>query len=125
MTNSLRCLFVVVLVGAAMSCAGHAAPSAVSSEVFAGRGRVVQVDPGRLEVEIHHERIDAVRGFDGKLVAMESMTMPFAATAAVQLLGLHSGDPVRFEFTVHYEAEPTLRLASIERLPAETPLALP
>lgn len=74
-------------------------------------------------VEIHHERIQAIRNFEGALVPMESMTMPFYRTG-VSLSGIDVGDVVELEFSVHYDADPTLRLARITELPADTALEL-
>lgn len=65
----------------------------------------------------------AVRTYDGRLAPMESMTMPFAPPSS-GAPKLSAGDLVSFEFTVHYDSDPTLRLTRIEKLPPGTPLVL-
>lgn len=97
-------------------------PAVASGERFSGRGRITEISAK--SVDIHHERLAAVRGFDGTIEPMESMTMPFARSAT-SFDGLAVGDLVEFEFTVHYGDGPTLRLARIAKLPPGTALQLP
>jgi len=117
------CVLVVLLVGACRSDGAELPSADLAAERFSARGRVTGVHAKALE--IHHERIASMRTFDGKLEAMEPMTMVFSATTSASIAGLSVGDPVRFDFTVHYKNPPTLRLIAIEKLPADTPLALP
>jgi Cu/Ag efflux protein CusF len=67
----------------------------------------------------------AIRTFDGQLAPMASMTMPFAPTPSAPIGNLTVGDKIAFEFTVHYDATPTLRLTRVEKLPPGTQLSLP
>jgi Cu/Ag efflux protein CusF len=94
--------------------------SAVAAERYEARGRIVAIDGDR--VDIHHERLAAIRGWDGKVKPMDSMVMPFTAIDGVSLAGFAPGDPIRFAFEVHYEESPTLRLVKLDRLPASEPL---
>lgn len=91
-----------------------------TSEHYASRGRIVGVSPKSLD--IHHERLPAIRGFDGTIKPMESMTMPFARDPSSAEVAV--GDLVQFEFTVHYNSDPTLRLTQIAKLPADVNLEL-
>jgi len=90
-------------------------------ERYTVRGRIERISAD--SVDIHHERIAAIKGFSGKVAPMDSMTMPFAR-AQTSFAGLAVSDPVAIEFTAHYDASPTLRLTRIEKLPADTALDL-
>jgi len=92
-------------------------------EQYTVRGKIVAVRPDSLD--IRHERIPAMRGLDGKVRAMDSMTMPFSLPDSLRSAPLAAGDAVKFTFESHFEAAPTLRLTAIEKLPAGTPLDLP
>lgn len=94
---------------------------AAAVERYSGRGKIVALAADK--VDIHHERIPAIRGFDGTIKPMDSMTMPFARNQA-SFSDLAVGDIVAFEFTVHYDAAPTLRLTRITKLPPESALEL-
>lgn len=106
-----------------MSC-GESWPAtkAPPAEQFEARGQISAIAGSSLD--IHHERMPAIRTFEGTLAPMDSMTMPFA-TNGVSIEGLAKGDIVSFAFTVHYDADPTLRLTRIVKLPADTRLVLP
>jgi Cu/Ag efflux protein CusF len=86
------------------------------------RGKIVAMSAE--ELEIHHERIEAIRGYDGTVKPMEAMTMPFGRNST-SFEGLAVGDLVEFVFTVHFDSEPTLRIVKITKLPADTKLAIP
>lgn len=106
----------MALVSCCLGC--HDAPATQ----YTARGRIEGI--GRNTVLIHHERIAEIPGFDGKIRPMDSMTMPFAPTEDVEVVGLATGDAIQFTFEVHYEADPTLRLTSYKKLPALTTLEL-
>lgn len=112
----------VSLLALVAACGDQRSTSRPAAEQFEARGRIAAISAR--EVEIHHERIAAIRTFDGKLAPMASMTMPFG-TAGVSTAGLAAGDLVSFAFSVHYDAGPTLRLTRLDRLPAGTTLELP
>ncbi|MFN0252641.1 MAG: hypothetical protein ACKV2T_37540 [Kofleriaceae bacterium] len=86
------------------------------------RGKIVAMSAD--ELDIHHERIEAIRGYDKTVKPMEAMTMPFGRNTT-SFDGLAVGDLVEFVFTVHFDSEPTLRLVKITELPADTKLAIP
>jgi hypothetical protein len=92
-----------------------------SGERYHGRGRIVALS--RDLAVIHHERMAAVKGFDGEIGPMESMTMQFAH-AQTSFSGLAVDDAVELEFTVHFDEGPTMRLVRITKLPAGTVLRL-
>jgi Cu/Ag efflux protein CusF len=106
------------------ACGSESLPAAdLDAERFTARGRVTAVRS--TEVEIHHERIDSIRTALGTLEPMDPMTMVFAATQNARVDGIAVGDIVRVEFTTNYKIRPPLRLVAIDKLPAETRLALP
>jgi Cu/Ag efflux protein CusF len=117
---SPRCWF-VLLFAVLSSTATAACRSAQRSEQYSVRGKIIELS--RDEVFIHHERIPAIRTFDGAIRPMESMAMSFARDQT-SLAGLAVGDAVAISFTVHFDSGPTLRLSSISKLPAETALEL-
>ena len=55
---------------------------------------------------------------------MAAMTMPFPVDSAVNLTGFAAGDPVRFELRVDWEAARPVVVTAMEKLPADTELAL-
>ena len=117
-----RCLLVLLLSTSSVSCRApdDKVERSATGERYASRGRIVGVSPKSLD--IHHARLPAIRGFDGTIKPMESMTMPFARDQVSAEVAV--GDLVQFEFTVHYDVDPTLRLIEIGKLPADTKLEL-
>ncbi|HEX2163203.1 MAG TPA: copper-binding protein [Thermoanaerobaculia bacterium] len=89
------------------------------------RGVVVQVpnpaDP-LSNLVIRHEAIDGFRALDGSVVGMDSMSMPFPVTDAVDLSGVEPGDKVDFTLEVEWEGEPPYRIARLAELPPDTEL---
>jgi hypothetical protein len=123
----MRSVCIALLLASAPGCgrkdnAGDVRPELTANqEHFSSRGKLVGIKDKM--VDIHHEAMPSVRGFDGTLGPMMSMRMSFAAPpAGVGAVAI--GDVVAFEFTVHYDAEPTLRLTRIDKLPADTRLVL-
>lgn len=112
----------VALGALAFACDRPHPAAAGPTETFRSRGRIERVS--KQELDIHHERIPSIRKYDGTLGPMDSMTMAFATSASAPSAGLAAGDLVQFEFSVHYDAPPTLRLASIAKLPPDTKLEL-
>jgi len=74
------------------------------------------------QIRIHHEPLPDFVGFEGKVVGMASMTMPFPLADAVDVGGIEDGDKVEMTFEVRWEGSPPLRVVKIEELPADTPL---
>lgn len=101
---------------------GTKSVSATAAERYRVRGKIVGMSPD--EIDLQHERIAAIRGFDGTIKPMESMTMPFGRDQT-SLAGLSVGDVVEIQFTVHFDSDPTLRLVEITKLPTSTKLELP
>lgn len=123
-----KLLMVTALAGPALSPApGCSHADEQPHEQFTARGQIVAVRPDALD--IHHERIAAMRGIDGQVHPMDSMTMPFGIPdrlgESLRTTPLAVGDAVTFTFEVHRESAPILRLTSIEKLPAGTRLELP
>lgn len=101
---------------------GTTSVATTAAERYRVRGKIVGMSPD--EIDLHHERIAAIRGFDGTIKPMESMTMPFGRNQT-SLAGLAVGDVVEIQFTVHFDSDPTLRLVEITKLPASTKLEIP
>lgn len=118
----MRWLLVLLLVASACRSEPALPPADLAAERFEARGRVVAVRA--TELDIHHERIASLRTALGKLEPMDPMTMVFGATTNASIQGIAVGDIVRVEFTANYKERPQMRLVSIERLPAATPLRL-
>lgn len=96
--------------------------SSRTAEQCRARGKIVGISPEK--IDLHHERIAAIRGFDGTFKPMESMTMPFGRNRT-SFAGLVVGDIVDIQFTVHFDSDPTLRLVEITKLPVDTKLDIP
>lgn len=117
-----RCVLALALL---TGCGGSPElPAAdLTAERFTTRGKVTAIEGNTLN--IFHEHIPKMRTVDGTLEEMAPMTMVFSATTAAPVGGIAVGDAVKVEFTTHYGQPHVLRLVSIEKLPAETKLALP
>lgn len=120
---SLAVVAVFAIAGCKDKPSSTAAESATTAtERYRVRGKIVGMSAE--EIDLHHERIAAIRGYDGTVKPMESMTMPFGR-GQVSLADLSVGDVVDVQFTVHFDADPTLRLVAIVKLPRDTKLELP
>lgn len=106
--------------------ASEGAPPAALDR-YETRGRIERIASrgGATTLDIQHEAIPAIRGYDGTVRPMKAMSMPFAVGAGVPIDGLAVGTPVAFTFEVDYRADPTLRVIAIRALPADTALDLP
>ncbi|HTQ81191.1 MAG TPA: copper-binding protein [Thermoanaerobaculia bacterium] len=107
-------------------CASLAAGcSAGDARDFQVRGRVAQLptanDPAS-QFMIQHEAVDSFVDRQGKVVGMDSMTMPFPLASGVSLAGLAVGDPVAFTLRVHWGGTPPIRITELHKLPAGTPI---
>jgi hypothetical protein len=69
------------------------------------------------QLRVRHEAIPDFVGFDGEVVGMASMTMPFPAAAGVDLEGVAVGDLVEMTFEVRWEGSPPLRIIELRDLP--------
>lgn len=129
-----RFVLAAVLVLSAGACeerGKHAAASAQNAaakadDVYTVRGVVKELpEAGKpaSQLKIHHEEIPTFIGFDGQLVGMKEMTMPFPLAPGVSLQGVAVGDTVEFVFEV-FRAGKRYHLTKITTLPAETELKL-
>ena len=73
---------------------------------------------------IRHEAIPELVGAGGEVEGMAAMTMPFPVDDEVDLAGFEVGDVVRFELQVGWEAARPVAVTAMEKLPADTELAL-
>ncbi len=73
---------------------------------------------------VRHETIPDFVGFDGEVVAMESMIMPFPLAGGIDLAGIEPGDKVAFTLEVEWESDDPYRISRIEELPPDTALDL-
>ena len=79
---------------------------------------------GAGELRIRHEAIPDLVGMSGEIEGMAAMTMPFPVAAEVDLAGFATGDLVRFDLRIDWEAARPVAVTAIEKLPAGTELAL-
>ena len=112
------------------ACGGPPPPggdAAAAARTYEVRGLVESLpDPatGAGELRIRHEAIPDLVGASGEVEPMPAMTMPFPVGEAVGLDGLDAGDPVRFELRVDWQAARPVAVTAMEKLPADTELAL-
>lgn len=71
---------------------------------------------------IRHEAIDDFVSFEGEVVGMSSMSMPFPVADDVSLEGVEVGDKVEFTLLVDWEGDPAYQVVRLEELPADTEL---
>ena len=106
--------------------AASAEPATEPDGTYTVRAEVVGVpDPERKDdrqLRIHHEAVPDFVGFEGEVVGMASMTMPFPVAGDVDLEGVEEGDPVEVTFEVRWEGSPPLRIVELRELPAGTEL---
>ena len=106
--------------------APSAEPATPSDGTYTVRAEVVGLpDPAReadRQLRIHHEAVPDFVGFEGEVVGMASMTMPFPVAPGVDLEGVAEGDPVEVTFEVRWEGSPPLRIVDLRELPAGTEL---
>jgi Cu/Ag efflux protein CusF len=117
---------VTLLPALALGACDRSAPAptgAVAS--YEMRGEIVRLPPaGSREIAIRHEAVPEFRDEQGKVVGMESMTMPFALAQGLALEGLAPGDRVHFTLEMRWqEPREIARIARIEKLPAGARLA--
>lgn len=126
-------LGLAVLLGCLAACGGGepAAPEAEEAsgppdQTYTVRGEVVALPDRERGVErqlrVRHETIPDFVGFEGEVVGMASMVMPFPVAAGVDLEGIEAGDPVEMTFEVRWEGSPPLRVVELRPLPEGTEL---
>ena len=99
--------------------------AAAADGVYRSRGEVVALpDPAKpgSQLSIHHEAIPDFASYEGEVVGMSPMTMPFPTAPSLDLAGLEVGDPVAFTLEVRWDGSPPYQITAIEKLPADTEL---
>ncbi|HEX6200701.1 MAG TPA: copper-binding protein [Thermoanaerobaculia bacterium] len=125
-------LLPALLVAALLGCGGGErvpAEDAVTDppdQTYSVRGEVVALPderrPDDRQLRVRHESIPDFVGFEGEVVGMASMSMPFPLATAVDLEGVEPGDPVEMTFEVRWEGTPPIRIVELEELPPGTEL---
>ncbi len=72
---------------------------------------------------MRHEAISEFKDADGKVVGMDSMTMPFPLASPELISGLEVGDRIEMQFDVRWDGDHPLEITVIEALPPGTRLA--
>jgi len=81
-------------------------------------------DGDELSVAIHHEKLEAFEGRDGKRSDMDSMTMLFGVAPDVAPGLFSDGAKLSFDFDVRWSKRPTLFIVKAQSLPPDTELKL-
>lgn len=124
-------LFLGLLVAAACGSGGaENAPAAAGDEAEADqtytvRGEVVALPRAGArnpEIRIRHETVPDFMAYDGEVVGMASMTMPFPLAPELELGDLARGDVIELVLEVSWDASPPYRITRIEELPPGTAL---
>jgi hypothetical protein len=102
-----------------------AQPTRPASDTYTVRGVILQLpDPANpaSELRIKHEAVADLKNISGQVVGMASMAMPFPIAEGVSLDGYAVDDIIEFNFEVIWRPDPSWRLTSISKLPADTVL---
>ena len=125
---SLALLVTLTLGGCGDSTGGNNSATGDGAErvahTYESRG-IVQKLPGEspdAQLMIQHEPLPDFKNSAGKVVGMNSMTMPFPPADDVSVENLAVGDKVRFTFEVQWEPSAGWTLTAVEKLPADTTL---
>ncbi|QDU34413.1 Copper binding periplasmic protein CusF [Poriferisphaera corsica] len=101
-------------------------PEVVMSDVkpaasYEVRGIVKSMPAEGGKMLLQHEAIPSFKNKKGRVVGMNSMTMPFPVGEGVEMSGLKEEDKVEVTFVVTWGEKPYY-ITEIEKLPAETEL---
>lgn len=126
--SSLGLILTVGLVGA--GCGGsepEPEPAATEppDQSYTLRGEVMglpQEGDEPRQLRVHHESLPEFVSFEGEVVGMASMTMPFPLAEPVELEGIEEGDKVEMTFEVRWEGSPPLQVVELRELPEDTEL---
>ncbi len=119
---AICCLSVMLLLTAACGAPQPEAPP----ETYRVRGIIRKLPtPNRSpqELSVRHEAIPEFKNADGKVVGMDSMTMPFPLADPALIHTLEVGDRIEMQFNVQWNGDHPLEITAIDALPAETRLA--
>lgn len=120
----LAALLLTVLFAACGGGTPAPAPAAGPDATYAVRGEIVRLPGAEAhEIWLRHEAVPGFKDPDGKVVGMESMTMPFALGRDAQVAGLAVGDRVAFRLEMRWQGSPPAAATAFEKLPAGTRLA--
>ena len=108
-----------LLLPLAAGCSGKEA----GGNTYTMRAQVdeLPVQGGR-ELYLTHEPIDNYVGRSGKVVGMDSMSMPFPVAKEVSLEGIEPGDVIEAQLHVDWEADLPVQITGIRELPRDTRL---
>lgn len=123
--NPLRPLVLLAVLGVAgptvlAGCSRQA--SSVEGRRYTLRGQVVALPAGPGQpLLLRHEPVDDFADASGKVVGMDSMTMPFPLAAGVSLDGVAQGDKVEVVFSMSWSPQ-RYAIERLKKLPADTGL---
>ncbi len=131
-SRSLLPALLVLLLGALSACgpSGSSPESAreasEADQTYTARGEITAVPDGTGgagdHLRIRHEAIPDFVGYDGDVVGMASMTMPFPAADDVETDDLEVGDKIEFTFEMDWDGSPPYQIVELRRLPPDTEL---
>ncbi|MCB1032420.1 MAG: copper-binding protein [Acidobacteria bacterium] len=113
-----------LLLVAAAGCSGEK-PSGTPPATYTVRGMVrelPQADRPTSEFAVRHEPIDDFVNPAGKVVGMDSMTMPFPIAKGLDLEGFAIGDPIEMTLVVDWDGDQPVQVTEVRELPPDTEL---
>jgi Cu/Ag efflux protein CusF len=115
----------LVALAALAACGGRTPPAPPPGDAdYEGRGEIARLpDASNREIWIRHEAIPDFRDAEGRIVGMESMTMPFKLAPGAAPADLAPGDRVSFRLEMRWSDRAAATVARIEKLPEGTRLA--
>ncbi|MFN0132471.1 MAG: copper-binding protein [Phycisphaerales bacterium] len=128
MTVRHACLTLAMLcaiVGCSDGKPGPTLPAA--DQIYTLRGKIETLpvkDKPLSDLILLHEPIDAFVDMHGKVVGMDSMSMPFTPDRAVDLSKFAVGDVVEFTFEVRWKQSPRSLLTRMSKLAPGTEIKL-
>ena len=109
----------------AAACGGAPkAPATGPDATYSMRGEIVRLpDAGARDIWIRHDAVADFKDSDGKVVGMDSMTMPFELAPDAAIEGLAVGDRVSFRLEMRWQAGTPTTATAFAKLPAGTRLS--
>ena len=104
-----------------------AAPAA-PAKTYTVNGRIEQLPDPAVKgsmLTVHHEDIPGFVSREGKVVGMNSMSMPFPPAPGVSLEGLTVGDEVELTFEVRWDRIPIQQATAIRKRSQPQPQSQP